>query len=250
MKDNDTSAQSEMTIVQLLPNLLTLAALCAGLTAIRFGFQGDFVSASLLILAASVIDGVDGKLARLLNSESSMGAELDSLADFLNFGVATPVLLYLFALQEMPRIGWIAVLMFAVCCVIRLARFNVGKKAEFEGTKNEFFVGVPAPAGALLILLPIFWAFLFPENLAIPTELICLWMIAVALLMISHIPTYSFKMMTISRINVKYFMLGFAFLVAALLNYLWATLVVLVLTYFCSVLWSWGKHVRGKRTAR
>jgi len=250
MKDNDTSAQSELTVVQLLPNLLTLAALCAGLTAIRFSFQGDFVPAVLLILAASMIDGVDGKLARLLNSESRMGAELDSLADFLNFGVATPVLLYLFALQDMPRIGWISVLMFAVCCVIRLARFNVGKKAEFEGTRNEFFVGVPAPAGALLILLPVFWAFLFPENLALPMELICLWMIAVALLMISHIPTYSFKMMTISRVNVKYFMLGFAFLVAALLNYLWATLVVLVLAYFCTVLWAWGKHVSGKRAVR
>lgn len=247
MGEDDTPPQSELTVVQLLPNLLTLAALCAGLTAVSYGIQGHFASAVLLILAASVIDGVDGKLARLLNSESPMGAELDSLADFLNFGVATPILLYLFALQEMPRIGWISVLMFAVCCVIRLARFNVGKKSEFEGTKNEFFVGVPAPAGALLILLPVFWTFLFPETLAIPTLLICLWMIVVALLMISHIPTYSFKMMTISRVNVKYFMLGFAFLVAALLNYLWATLMALTLAYFCSVIWAWGKHMGRKR---
>jgi CDP-diacylglycerol--serine O-phosphatidyltransferase len=243
MRDNLTpSSKTELPIVQLLPNLLTLAALCAGLTAIRLGFQGQFSAATLLILIASIIDAADGKLARLLKCESPMGAELDSLADFLNFGVATPILIYLFALQDLPRVGWISVLMFAVCCVIRLARFNVGKKSEFEGDKGEFFVGVPAPAGALLILLPMFISFPFSDASIIRPEVICAWMICVALLMISRIPTYSFKMMTISRDNVKYFMLGFALLVAALLNYLWLTLSVLVFVYFLAVLWAWFKH--------
>ncbi|MFT5342857.1 MAG: CDP-diacylglycerol--serine O-phosphatidyltransferase [Paracoccaceae bacterium] len=243
MRDNlPPSSKTELPIVQLLPNLLTLAALCAGLTAIRLGFQGQFSAATLLILIASIIDAADGKLARLLKCESPMGAELDSLADFLNFGVATPILIYLFALQDLPRVGWISVLMFAVCCVIRLARFNVGKKSEFEGDKGEFFVGVPAPAGALLILLPMFISFPFSDASIIRPEVICAWMICVALLMISRIPTYSFKMMTISRDNVKYFMLGFALLVAALLNYLWLTLSVLVFVYFLAVLWAWFKH--------
>lgn len=237
-----SGSKTELPIVQLLPNLLTLAALCAGLTAIRLGFQEQFTAATLLILIASIIDAADGKLARLLKCESPMGAELDSLADFLNFGVATPILIYLFALQDLPRVGWIAVLMFAVCCVIRLARFNVGKKSEFEGDKGEFFVGVPAPAGALLILLPMFISFPFSDTSVIPGEIISVWMICVALLMISRIPTYSFKMMTISRDNVKYFMLGFALLVAALLNYLWFTLAALVSVYFLAVLWAWMKH--------
>ena len=240
--DNTPLSKTELPIIQLLPNLLTLAALCAGLTAIRLGFQGQFVAATMLILIASIIDAVDGKLARLLRCESPMGAELDSLADFLNFGVATPILIYLFALQDLPRVGWTAVLMFAVCCVIRLARFNVGKKSEFEGEKGEFFVGVPAPAGALLILLPMFVSFAYSDQSVIWPEIISVWMFCVALLMVSRIPTYSFKMMTISRDNVKYFMLGFVLLVAALLNYLWFTLTVLVVAYFIAVLWAWFKY--------
>lgn len=239
-----STSKTELPIVQLLPNLLTLAALCAGLTAIKFGFQGQFVPATLLILVASIIDAADGKLARLLKCESPMGAELDSLADFLNFGVATPILIYLFALQDLPRVGWIAVLMFAVCCVIRLARFNIGKKSEFEGDKGEYFVGVPAPAGALLILLPLFISFPFSDSSVIGPEIICVWMICIALLMISRVPTYSLKMMTISRDNVKFFMLGFALLVAAMLNYLWFTLAALVFLYFLSVLWAGRNHIK------
>lgn len=244
MRDDLPTSKTELPIVQLLPNLLTLAALCAGLTAIKFGFQGQFIPATLLILVASIIDAADGKLARLLKCESPMGAELDSLADFLNFGVATPILIYLFALQDLPRVGWIAVLMFAVCCVIRLARFNVGKKSEFEGDKGEYFVGVPAPAGALLILLPLFISFPFSDASVIGPEIICIWMMCIALLMISRVPTYSLKMMTISRDNVKFFMLGFALLVAAMLNYLWFTLATLVFLYFLSVLWAGRNHIK------
>lgn len=243
MQDDPPPGKS-VPIVQLLPNLLTLAALCAGLTAIRFSLQGDFVPATLLILMASIIDAADGKLARLLKCESPMGAELDSLADFLNFGVATPILIYMFALQDMPRAGWVAVLMFAVCCVIRLARFNVGKKSEFEGDKGEFFVGVPAPAGALLILLVVFISFPFSDVSVLRPEIVCVWMIAVALLMISPIPTYSLKMMTVSRKNIKFFMVGFALLVAALLNYLWLTLAAIVIAYFLSVLWAWRAFLK------
>lgn len=231
--------KTEMPIVQLLPNLVTLAAICAGLTAIRFGFQGQFSTAVLLILAACILDGIDGRLARLLNCESPMGAELDSLADFLNFGVATPILIYLFTLQDMPKAGWFAVLLFSVCCVIRLARFNVGKKTDIDARHSQYFVGVPAPAGAMLILLPLFLSFLNDDGAHLPNEVIFVWMATVGLLMISRIPTYSFKFMTVSRENVKYFLLGFACVVAALLNYLWLTLSIVAVAYFISVLWAW-----------
>lgn len=239
MSESTPPSKSELPIVQLLPNLVTLAAICAGLTAIRYGIQANFVPAVLLILAASVLDGVDGKLARLLKSESKMGAELDSLADFVNFGVATPILIYLYALQDMPRAGWLAVLMFAVSSVIRLARFNVGKKSDLDACNSKYFVGVPAPAGAMLVLLPLFVSFLGHDVLRVPDEVIFVWMGIVGLLMISHIPTYSFKLMTVSRENVKFFLLAFAFLVAALLNYIWLTLIVLDTAYFASVLWAW-----------
>lgn len=246
MSDDTTPAKSEMPIVQLLPNLLTLTAICAGLTSIRFGIQGNFTTAVLLILAAGVLDGVDGKLARLLNCESPMGAELDSLADFLSFGVATPILVYLFTLQDMPRAGWFAVLIFAVCSVIRLARFNVGKKTDLDSDTSKYFVGVPAPAGAMLIMLPLFVAFLSKDKLYLPNEIVIVWMAVAGMLMISRIPTYSFKFMTVSRENVKYFLLGFAFLVAALLNYVWLTLMVLDVAYFLSVIWVWVTHRRRK----
>jgi CDP-diacylglycerol--serine O-phosphatidyltransferase len=240
-------AKTELPIVQLLPNLVTLAAICAGLTAIRFGFQGHFTPAVLLILTACILDAIDGKLARLLKCESPMGAELDSLADFLNFGIASPVLIYLYTLQDMPRAGWFAVLMFAVCSVIRLARFNVGKKSELDAPGDQYFVGVPAPAGALLVLLPMFIAFLSEGEPVLPNELVGLWMAAVGLMMISRIPTYSLKMMTISRDNVKFFLLASACLFAALLNYLWLTLVIIDVVYFASVLWSWGMSIKKKR---
>ncbi len=231
--------RSELPVIALLPNAVTLAAICAGLTAIRFGFHGDYERAVLLILLAGFLDAVDGRLARLLKSESKTGAELDSLADFLNFGVAAPLLLYLFALDEMRSAGWIAVLFFAICCVMRLARFNVQNKAETVGGDKRYFVGVPAPAGALLALLPMFISFLFSDAPLIRPELVALWMILVGLAMISRVPTYSFKMLTISRSNVPFFLLGAMLLLAALLTYVWATLVVLDLLYIAGAFWAW-----------
>ena len=122
--------RKELTLAQLLPNMLTVAAICAGVTAIRLGVQGDYVRAVQLLLIAGVLDGLDGRLARLLRSSSAMGAELDSLADFLNFGVAAPLVIYYWGLQDMRHVGWIAVLFFTVCCVMRLARFNVSAKED------------------------------------------------------------------------------------------------------------------------
>lgn len=230
--------RSEIPLLQLLPNMLTVAAICAGLSAIRFGLDGDFSLAVRLILAAILIDAIDGRLARALSCDSALGAELDSLADFLNFGVAPPLLVYLWALREPDSVGWICVLIFAVCCVLRLARFNVGIKSETTGPDNAYFVGVPAPAGGMLVLLPMFASFAFAGAPILPPIGLALYMVVIGLLMISRIPTWSFKTTTISRRNVKTFLVGFAFIGAAVLTFPWVTLVVLSLSYIGTVIWA------------
>ncbi len=232
--------RKEVTLAQLLPNMLTVAAICAGITAIRMGVQGDFVRAVQLLLIAGVLDGLDGRLARLLRSSSAMGAELDSLADFLNFGVAAPLVVYYWGLQDGARqAGWIAVLFFAVCCVMRLARFNVSAKSDDnKGGSGAYFDGLPSPAGALLAMLPMFVTFAIPGMSTPPAPLIGLYMAGVGLLMISPVPIWSFKKTKISRENVKFFLLGFACVAAALVIFTWAALIVMCLVYVGTVIWA------------
>lgn len=229
---------SEFAVIQLLPNMLTIAAICAGMSAIRFGVQGNYTLAVQLILAAAVLDGLDGRIARRMGADSKMGAELDSLGDFLNFGVAPPLVIYFWALQDMRSAAWLSVLVYAVCCVIRLARFNVSGKAEEDAAPKTHFVGVPAPAGALLVLFPMFVSFAFVNSPILPDAIICLHMVGIGFLMISRIPTWSFKTARISRENVKYFLVGFAFIGAAVLTYAWLTLMALCLVYAAIVLWT------------
>src|SRR5271156_7067332 len=145
----------------LVPNIITLLALCAGLTAIRMAFENRYVLALAAIVFAAILDGIDGRLARFLKGTSRFGAELDSLSDFVNFGVAPALVLYFWDLHELKSAGWIAALLFAICGALRLARFNVmivdpGRPAWAA----NFFVGVPAPAGAIIVLLPIYAAVL------------------------------------------------------------------------------------------
>jgi CDP-diacylglycerol--serine O-phosphatidyltransferase len=238
MYDAQEKKKSEFALIQLMPNMMTIGAICAGLTAIRFAIFGSFMPAVLMIILAALLDGLDGRLARALRSQSKMGAELDSLADFLNFGVATPMVIYLWALQDVRGAGWISVLVFSVCCVVRLARFNVSAKSEEEAkVRSGFFEGIPSPAGALLALLPMFISFAFDGEMVLPGLLICLNMVVIGLLMISHIPTWSPKAMKISREHVKYLLVGFAFMAAALLTYAWTVLVVLCLGYVAIVIW-------------
>ncbi len=240
MYDAPEKKKSEFALIQLMPNLMTIGAICAGLSAIRSAVYGNYMLAVMLILLAAVLDGLDGRLARALHSESKMGAELDSLADFLNFGVATPMVIYLWALQDVHGVGWISVLGFSVCCVVRLARFNVSSKSEEEGPnlRKGFFEGIPSPAGALLALLPMFASFAYGSSDPVLHELlICLIMVLVGLAMISHIPTWSPKAVKISRENVKYLLVGFAFMAAALLTYAWTVLVALCLGYVAMVIW-------------
>lgn len=233
-------SRKEVTLAQLLPNMLTVGAICAGVTAIRMGVQGDYVRAVQLLLIAGVLDGLDGRLARLLRSSSAMGAELDSLADFLNFGVAAPLVIYYWGLQDMRHAGWIAVLFFAVCAVMRLARFNVSAKEDdsAKGGTGAYFTGLPAPAGALLAMLPMFVAFALPDIPNLPAWFVGMYMAGVGLLLISPVPVWSFKQTRISRENVKFFLLGFACAAAALVLFTWAALIVMCLAYVAVIIWA------------
>ena len=227
--------RSELHLAQLLPNLMTISAMCAGLTGIRFAIFGQYQAAVGMILVAAVLDGLDGRVARLLRSESEIGAELDSLVDFVNFGVAPGLIIYMWGLHGLQSGGWIATLIYASCCLLRLARFNIGNRPNLErepGDKpvNSNFTGVPSPAGAMLALLPTYVAFISPDMM-LPSPLLALYMVLIGALMISRFPTPSFKSVTFYAENVRYVIVGFVALVAALLTFPWETMLVTALGY-------------------
>ncbi len=234
------NSRSELSVQQLLPNLVTVGALCAGLTAIRFMMQERLEIAVALIGLAAILDAADGRLARFLNSESRMGAELDSLVDFLNFGVAPGLLIYIWALHDTRNAGWIAVVIYIVCCVLRLARFNVESRIETDIVPpTRFFTGVPAPAGALLVLMPLFAALASPTGPRAHDALIAIYTILIGGLMISRVPTFSFKATKIYADNARYVVVGFVVIVAALASFPWATLVAIDVLYLSSIVLSW-----------
>lgn len=242
MVDPQNSAdQPNLKLFYLLPNLLTIAAICAGMSAIRSGYEGQFDMAVRLVLAACILDGLDGRVARMMNRSTAVGAELDSLADFLNFGVAPVLILHSWAFQDFRNTGWIAVLIYAICCVLRLARFNVSSRTEDAGLRADCFVGVPSPAGAVLALLPMFCTFAFADLPEIPAALVALYIVFIGLLMISEVPTFSFKNKFINRESAKYVLLFAAVLAAALFTYLWATLSFLAIAYLISIVWVWRR---------
>jgi CDP-diacylglycerol---serine O-phosphatidyltransferase len=224
--------RSELHLVQLLPNLITVAAMCAGLTGIRFAIGGQFQAAVAMILVAAVLDGLDGRIARLLKSESEIGAELDSLVDFVNFGVAPGLTMYMWGLHELQAGGWIATLLYASCCLLRLARFNIGNRVSPSADKvaTPGFTGVPSPGGAMLAMLPAYVAFMLPGAVLHPA-LLAVYLVIVGGLMISRFPTPSFKSITFHSDYVLYVIIAFVALVAAVLSYPWETMVTISLGY-------------------
>jgi CDP-diacylglycerol--serine O-phosphatidyltransferase len=178
----------------LLPNLITLLALCAGLTAIRLAIEEKLEWAVAAIVFAALLDGIDGRIARLLKGTSRFGAELDSLSDFVNFGVAPALILYFWGLHDLKSAGWIAAMVFAICGALRLARFNVMiEDPDRPAWTANFFVGVPAPAGAITVLLPIYAAFLGVPRSAFVTWLTLFYTLGIASLMVSRLPVFSGK---------------------------------------------------------
>lgn len=218
----------------LLPNLVTLLALCAGLTGVRMAIEGRLELAVYLVVLAAVLDGIDGRLARLLKGTSRFGAELDSLTDFVNFGVAPALILYIWGLHDLGHVGWVAGLVLAIGCALRLARFNVAlddpNKPAWAGA---FFTGVPAPAGAIGALLPIYLEFLGTPRSPIGMPVVAVYVVFVAFMMVSPLPTWSGKQLgaRIKRAYVAPALIAGALFVALLISYPWLVLTLVVLVY-------------------
>jgi CDP-diacylglycerol--serine O-phosphatidyltransferase len=229
----------------LVPNLITLLALCAGLTAIRLAAEGTFEWAVYAIVFAAILDGIDGRVARLLKGTSRFGAELDSLADFVNFGVAPGVTLYFWSLHEVKSAGWIAAMVFAIAAGLRLARFNVTiddpNRPPWAG---NFFVGMPAPAGAITVLLPVYAYFLGVPLPAFVTPITLVYTLAIGLLMVSRLPVYSGKRVgrRVPPDLVLLVFIGVVLFFALLIAYPWAVLTVGTLTYLASLPFGWLSH--------
>ncbi|WP_427965205.1 CDP-alcohol phosphatidyltransferase family protein [Altererythrobacter sp.] len=240
-----------LTLRAMLPNAITAAALCSGLTGVRFAIAGEWSFAVLAVILAGLLDGIDGRIARLLNAQSRFGAEMDSLADSLSFGMAPALILFLWSLQDLPRLGWFAALAFAICCALRLARFNAQIDVDEQPHKSAgFLTGVPAPVGAGLAFLPFYlWMatdipeFRNPVNLAI-------WIALIAFLMISNMATLSWSSIRPRR-HVRLELIAVAGITfTALLMEPWWTLAAICLVYLALMPYGLVKYGRIKRQRR
>ena len=221
-----------LSLRSMLPNAITAAALCSGLTGVRFAITGNWGLAVLAIVLAGVLDGMDGRIARLLNAQSRFGAELDSLADSLSFGTAPALIIFLWSLQDLPRFGWLAAIAFAVSCALRLARFNAQIDLDNQPHKSAgFLTGIPAPVGAGLAFLPFYlWAATDNDLFRTPWA-VAIWIGLIALLMISNIATFSWMSLRPRR-SVRLWVLALVgLLFAALLLEPWWTLSAICVGY-------------------
>src|SRR5262245_8775574 len=228
----------QIPVRTLVPNLITLLALCAGLTAIRLAIEDELKWAVAAIVFAATLDGIDGRVARMLKGTSRFGAELDSLADFVNFGVAPALILYFWGLQELGHVGWIAAMVFAICAGLRLARFNVMiDDPNRPAWAANFFVGMPAPGGAITVLLPIYVTFLGMPHLAFAAPLVLAYTLAVAFLMVSRLPVFSGKRVgkrVAPELVLPLFVVVVLF-VALLIAYPWHVLTTGTIIYLASL---------------
>jgi CDP-diacylglycerol--serine O-phosphatidyltransferase len=234
---------------RMIPNVLTVLALCAGMTAIRLAIVGKFETAVVAIIVAGILDGLDGRIARLLKGTSVFGAQLDSLSDFVSFGVAPAVMLYIWTMEQFHGFGWAIVLIFAVCCALRLARFNTQLGQELPPYAYNFFTGVPAPAGAGLAMVPMFAAFEFGDTVFRTPTFNTFWILAVAGLMVSRVPTFALKRFHVPSEWVLPTLLGVGALAAFLTTEPWATLLIVGVVYIGSFPFSIRYYRRLKRTA-
>ena len=234
---NNFKIVSDKKARMILPNAITLIGVCIGLTSIKFALDGKFSLAVVAILFAGLMDALDGRIARLIKGTSKMGKELDSLGDVISFGVAPAFIMYFWNLQYLDKLGWFVCLMYVVCVALRLARFNVNSEEE-PSWKDNFFEGVPAPAGGILVLMPLVLSFsglgdfFFKINydLVVPA-----FFIIVSILLISTIPTYSFKRIVIPRALTKFLLFGIVLFFGALLVYTFKILSITILLYLCII---------------
>jgi CDP-diacylglycerol--serine O-phosphatidyltransferase len=234
----------------LAPNAVTALALCFGLTGVRFAIAAEWEKAVLCVLLAGVLDGLDGRIARMLKGESRFGAELDSLSDVIAFGVSPAIIIYLWSLQQVPQYGWVIALTHAVCCALRLARFNAAIDAEIQPHKSAgFLTGIPAPAGAGLLMLPIYLWLWTGLDFFRQSWIVAPWTAAVALLLISSIATYSWSSLRLRRGVRLWVLLAVALIGTALINAPWITLTVVCALYLLCVPFSIRSYSRVRRLA-
>jgi len=234
---------------RMIPNILTLLALCAGMTGIRLAIVGKYEAAVTAIIVAGILDGLDGRIARLLKGTSSFGAQLDSLSDFISFGVAPAVMLYIWTMDGLQSFGWAVVLIFAVCCGLRLARFNTQLGAELPPYAYNFFTGAPAPAGAGLVMIPMMASFEFGDTVFRSPWLNAVTILAVAALMVSRVPTFAMKRFRVPSEWALPVLLGVGAFAAFLTTEPWATLLVIGAIYIGTIPLSIRSYQRLKRAA-
>lgn len=238
------SPSKHLPLIKLLPNAITLLSLCSGLSAVRLALSGYFERAVLFVVIAAILDILDGRFARILNAQSKLGANLDSLCDFLNFGFIPVFIMYLWGLNEVKIFGWGSVLITSVCTCLRLARFNVQEEDRSkDGVKSRFFSGVPSPAGGLLILAPLTLTFdVLGSPVKLPLMLLSFYTIIIAILMASTIPTISTKKLKIkhSMITPAMILIGI-FLVFAFL-YGWLAMLLICAIYLLSIPYSYFRY--------
>lgn len=239
-----------ITLRQVAPNAVTAMALCSGLTGIRFGISGQWEYAMAAIVMAGVLDGLDGRIARWLRGESRFGAELDSLSDVIAFGVSPAIILYLWSLQSLPRFGWIIALMLAVCCALRLARFNANIDADIQPHKSAgFLTGIPAPAAAGVAFVPLYLWVSTDMDIFRQWYVVGPWVVLVAFLMISNVATYSWGALRLRK-TVRLEAIGLAgLLAAALMTVPWITLLAISLLYLALIPFGIASYAKVRRTA-
>ena len=219
----------------ILPNIFTLVGVCIGLSSIKFAFDGRFEIAVLAIIVASIIDGLDGRIARLIKGTSKVGKELDSLTDVISFGVAPAFIMYFWKLNELGRIGWLICLIYVVCVALRLARFNVNSSNQSYWQEN-FFEGVPSPAGGVLVLMPLIFSFSELQLIQINFDYIVpLFFVVISILLISKIPTYSLKRIVVPRSTTIFLLFGIVLYFGLLLIYNFNTILLSGLIYLAVI---------------
>ena len=219
----------------LLPNIITLVGVCLGISSIKFSIDGNYSLAVIFIAIAAILDALDGRIARLLKGTSEFGKELDSLTDFVSFGIAPVLILYFWELNSYGKLGWAITLIYSVCCVLRLARFNLTKTDKAEAWKNNYFEGIPSPAGGLLILMPLFFEL---SNLKINfdiTIIVPYFTVLIAFLLVSKIPTLSLKKISVSPKTTVFILLGIGTTFISLLFYTFKTLLIFCCFYLISI---------------
>ncbi|MBQ8677750.1 MAG: CDP-diacylglycerol--serine O-phosphatidyltransferase [Alphaproteobacteria bacterium] len=237
---------------KIAPNIVTMLALCAGVTSIRYSVQQDWAKAVIYIFIAAVFDGLDGRVARFLKGSTKFGAELDSLSDFVSFGVAPAILLYQWSLASLPKFGWFFCLLMVIGQAMRLARFNTMLEAEPQPEYwHNFFVGVPAPAAAAIAVMPLMISFDFPElNHIVRSHCFCATLLClVSFLMVSRIPTISTKRLKIPAYMLIPLMLVVALFASFIITQPWLTLGLMVICYILSIPLGVIIFIKAKRLA-